>query len=142
MGSSFAFVAGLALLLLLCGDASAFWGSSGGSAVKELSAADFDDLVSQSKVAYVEFYAPWCGHCKRLAPTWEKVAEKVLQEHGDDAVVVGKVDCTKYRDTCTSQQIRGYPTIKLYEKDAQEGKRFQGSRTVEDFYNFLSANAL
>lgn len=42
-------------------------------------AKNFDDIVINNGVdTLVEFYAPWCGHCKSLAPVYEQVAEKVV----------------------------------------------------------------
>lgn len=47
--------------------------------VKVAVAKNFDDLVINNGVdTLVEFYAPWCGHCKSLAPVYEQVAEKVV----------------------------------------------------------------
>lgn len=52
----------------------------------------------------------WCGHCKRLAPTWDKLADEFATV---DSVNVATVDCTVNRDACTSNGVRGYPTLKL-----------------------------
>jgi thiol-disulfide isomerase/thioredoxin len=58
-------------------------------------------------------YAPWCGHCKRLAPTWAELATKAQSENL--SFKVGKVDCTTAdnKDLCTKFGVRGYPTVKL-----------------------------
>jgi len=65
---------------------------------------------------FIKFYAPWCGHCKRLAPTWEKL----YQEHKDE-VNVAKVDCTaeESKHVCLEQFfVRGYPTL-VFLKDGK-----------------------
>lgn len=62
------------------------------SAVTVLTSENFDDLVLGSKAALVEFYAPWCGHCKQLAPKYEKLG-KVFA--GESDIVIGKVDATE-----------------------------------------------
>lgn len=63
------------------------------SAVTTLTTENFDSLVLGSKNALVEFYAPWCGHCKQLAPKYEELA-KVFA--GDKNVVIAKLDATEY----------------------------------------------
>ena len=73
------------------------------------------DTVKGSKPWFIKFFAPWCGHCKHLAPTWQELYEK----HGQD-INVAEVDCTneKAQLLCEEFKIRGYPTLKLL-KDAK-----------------------
>ncbi|GJP34183.1 hypothetical protein CLOM_g18638 [Closterium sp. NIES-68] len=82
-------------------------------------------IDDHSKAYFVKFFAPWCGHCKRLAPTWaELAAAKVAPE-----VVVAHVDCTASRSVCEEQEIRGYPTLKVFVKG--EGKeKYSGGRDL------------
>lgn len=68
-----------------------------------------DVLADEEGVWLVEFYAPWCGHCKNLAPIWEKVASKLKGK-----VKVAKVDATVETVTAQKYNIKGYPSIKLF----------------------------
>jgi len=78
----------------------------------------------------IEFYAPWCGHCKNLAPTWEELATEVKGKFN-----VAKVDCTVETGTCGGQGIRGYPTIKYFSKGQTHD--YSGQRTKEAFTTFV-----
>merc|ERR1712051_848689 len=84
------------------------------SPVAKLGKDNFDAEV-KTGVAFVKFYAPWCGHCKRLAPTWEKLAEKFKD---NENVVIGHVDCTAgdnaHRALCDSNGVNGFPTLLIY----------------------------
>ena len=85
--------------------------ATGVSAQRELSDANFDSTLAQGNT-FVKFYAPWCGHCKRLAPTWTALAEEYPEGNGKVNVV--KVDCTVQKDLCSKHGVRGYPTIALF----------------------------
>jgi len=83
------------------------------SAVAVLNAGNFESFVSASveKSVLVEFYAPWCGHCKHLAPSYEKLANAFA---GEPNVVIAKVDATEDGDIADRYDVKGYPTLKLF----------------------------
>ena len=68
---------------------------------------NFADVVAEDKDVFVEFYAPWCGHCKKLAPTWSELADKFAD---DDNVVIAKMDATA-NDIPPEFPVRGYPRL-------------------------------
>jgi len=78
---------------------------------------------------FVMFYAPWCGHCKELIPTWENVA---IELKGD--VNVAKVDVPANRDLGTRFDIKGFPTLKLFSKG--QIYTFKGRRSFEELTDF------
>ena len=55
----------------------------------------------------MQFYAPWCGHCKKLEPIWKHVAQS-LEEF---PIRVGRVDCTRFTAVAKEFDVRGFPTI-------------------------------
>ena len=95
------------------------------SAVKQLTTSDMSQI--KKGIWLVEYYAPWCGHCKSLAPEYEKAA-KALKGIANNA----SVDATKERP---DEQISGYPTIKFY----NEGKSsdYDGPRTADGIIDFM-----
>eukprot|EP00696_Hemimastix_kukwesjijk_P002790 gnl/Hemi2/13412_TR4600_c0_g1_i1.p2 gnl/Hemi2/13412_TR4600_c0_g1~~gnl/Hemi2/13412_TR4600_c0_g1_i1.p2 ORF type:complete len:375 (-),score=170.66 gnl/Hemi2/13412_TR4600_c0_g1_i1:355-1479(-) len=100
------------------------------SDVTVLTADNFDEVVmNDNKVAFVEFYAPWCGHCKNLAPKWDKLAGVFKSEEG---VVIAKVDCDAHKETCNRYDVKGFPTLKTFlpgKKDAPEP--YSGERELD-----------
>ena len=77
--------------------------------VVELTPDNFDHRVKDSDgVWIVEFYAPWCGHCKNLAPEYKKAANAL-----SGIVGVGAVDCDVHKSLCGQYGVRGFPTIKV-----------------------------
>ncbi|KAF4665880.1 hypothetical protein FOL46_003427 [Perkinsus olseni] len=76
-----------------------------------LTGSNFDKLVMQDdkSVWFVEFYAPWCGHCKALAPHWTAAATQMKGR-----VKFGKVDATEEQSLAQRFGVQGFPTIKLF----------------------------
>ena len=91
----------------------------------------------QNGVWMIKFFAPWCGHCKRLAPAWDDFAS----QHGD-AINVAVIDCdqNELSGICTMFDVGGYPTI-LMLKDRHFYK-YKGERTVEAFKAFVDEGYL
>jgi len=107
------------------------------SAVVDLTEKNFDSVVTPDKHVLVEFFAPWCGHCKRLAPDYEKVAQSFV---GEDEVIIAKVDADKHKSLAGRYGISGYPTIKFFKKGTTEPEAYGGARTPEAFVEFINKN--
>ena len=105
--------------------------------VKVVVANSFDDVVFKSgKNVLLEFYAPWCGHCKKLAPILDEVA---VSYQNDADVTIAKLDATANDIPSESFDVQGYPTV--YFKSAS-GKisPYEGDRTKEDIIQFIEKN--
>eukprot|EP00013_Stygamoeba_regulata_P021053 CAMPEP_0177653488 /NCGR_PEP_ID=MMETSP0447-20121125/13764_1 /TAXON_ID=0 /ORGANISM="Stygamoeba regulata, Strain BSH-02190019" /LENGTH=236 /DNA_ID=CAMNT_0019156951 /DNA_START=56 /DNA_END=766 /DNA_ORIENTATION=- len=108
--------------------------SSESSGAVVLTADNFDAAIKDG-LWLIKFYAPWCGHCKSLAPTWEELAGKT-----DGKFKVGKVDCTQNQAVCSKFNVRGYPTLKLF-KDGAHKVDYSGPRKTDSFIKFVQDNA-
>ncbi|XP_073968403.1 protein disulfide isomerase [Rhodnius prolixus] len=103
--------------------------------VKVLVSTNFDSVVFDTeKDVLVEFYAPWCGHCKQLAPIYDKLGE-AFSEKKD--VVIAKIDATA--NELEHTKISSFPTIKLYKKGDNQGINYEGERTLEGLTKFLES---
>lgn len=102
-------------------------------------AKNFKDVVIESsKDVLVEFYAPWCGHCKNLAPKYEELA-KIFSSNSEfsSKVLIAKFDATA-NDVEDNLDIRGFPTIMLFPAhDKGNPVEYSGPRTVNDMINFI-----
>ncbi|KAJ2825095.1 protein disulfide-isomerase precursor, partial [Coemansia furcata] len=78
------------------------------SDVTVLTTETFKEWTAAQDLALIEFYAPWCGHCKTLAPEYEKAAT-ILK---DENISLAKVDCTTEQALCEEMEIPGFPTLK------------------------------
>ncbi|KAK3036737.1 hypothetical protein RJ639_029702 [Escallonia herrerae] len=106
------------------------------SNVVVLSSDNFNEIVlDETKDVLVEFYAPWCGHCKSLAPTYEKVATAFKLEND---VVVANLDADKYKDLAEKYGVSGYPTLKFFPKNNKAGEDYDGGRDLDDFVTFIN----
>jgi len=101
--------------------------------VTVLTSDNFESNLASGKPYLVEFYAPWCGHCKQLAPVWKDLANQAKK---DDNFVVGKVDATVHPELGTKYGVTGYPTIKLFQNG--EVIDYSGDRTIKSFKDFVA----
>ncbi|KAI1889029.1 hypothetical protein AGOR_G00174850 [Albula goreensis] len=98
---------------------------------------NFDDVVNNAEIVLVEFYAPWCGHCKRLAPEYEKAAKELSTR--SPPILLAKVDATVENEIASRFDVSGYPTLKIFRK----GKPFEynGPREKVGIVDYMSEQA-
>ncbi|KAJ6119682.1 Protein disulfide-isomerase tigA [Penicillium sp. IBT 18751x] len=107
------------------------------SAVIDLIPKNFDNVVLKSgKPALVEFFAPWCGHCKTLAPVYEELAG--VFAFAEDKVTIGKVDADANRDLGKRFGIQGFPTIKYFDGKSDKPEEYKGGRDLESLSAFIT----
>jgi len=91
--------------------------------VEELTPETFRSQVggkTSDQLWLVDFFAPWCGPCRQLAPEWKRLAKSIM-----GIARVGSVDCQEFSEFCRSEMnIEGYPTIRLYPLESTGAKRF------------------
>ena len=113
----------------------AIWGASA-SAVIDLIPSNFDDIVLNSgKPALVEFFAPWCGHCKKLAPVYEELATNF--ESAKDKVTIAKVDADEEKSLGQRFGVQGFPTIKWFDGKSETPEDYTGGRDIESLTEFV-----
>ncbi|XP_072808145.1 protein disulfide-isomerase TMX3 isoform X2 [Vicugna pacos] len=96
---------------------------------------DLDESFKENRkddIWLVDFYAPWCGHCKKLEPIWNEVGLEMKSV--GSPVKVGKMDATSYSSIASEFGVRGYPTIKLLKGDL--AYNYRGPRTKDDIIEF------
>lgn len=106
----------LALALLAC--------AAQASDVVILTTENFDDVIKNNAFVLVEFFAPWCGHCKKLAPEYELAATALK-----DVAVLASVDCTVEEELASRFGIQGFPTLKFFKRG--EPTEYQGERNAK-----------
>jgi len=103
--------------------------------VKYLVSKNFEEVVKKSnKNVLVEFYAPWCGHCKQLAPIWDQLGDK-FKDNKD--IVIAKMDATL--NELEDIKVHSFPTIKYFPAGSNKAVDYTGERTLEGFTKFLES---
>ncbi len=98
-----------------------------------LTDADFPGIFKEFSHILIQFYAPWCGHCKKLAPIYTEVADK-LKEEGSIARVA-KIDSTENSKSAGTYGVKGYPTLIFFLNGTKV--EYNGQRTKDTMFNWL-----
>ena len=114
--------------------------ATGAQAQKVVLTSDtFYNAVKEDKNYFVKFYAPWCGHCKSLAPIWTELGELFPN---DQDTIVADVNLEENRDVADAQGIQGLPTLKLFKKGdkGESPVKYEGGRDLTSLNNWLNEN--
>jgi protein disulfide-isomerase A1 len=123
------------LVALLCVTAVFAGDYATEESVLVLTDSTFAQAIEEYDFVLAEFYAPWCGHCKSLAPEYAKAAQQL--EATNPNVKLAKIDCTVEKELASKYEIKGFPTLKFFSKAAGQPVPYEGGRTAPDIVNWL-----
>jgi protein disulfide-isomerase-like protein len=107
-------------------------------------AEDFEDKINGKK-ALVLFHAPWCGHCKKFIPEWDKITSEAESKLDESSTILLKVDCGDSQNNSTHAKImekyniKGYPTIMSFDETGNHVE-YEGDRSKNGIFKFLGIN--
>jgi len=112
------------------------------TAVKVVVGDNLEKVVFQpDKDVLLEIYAPWCGHCKKLEPDYEKVAKKVVKEQMTDLLVIAKMDGTANDSPVDAIEWSGFPTIFYVKAGQMEPMSFDGDRSAKGIWKWIKKHS-
>lgn len=109
----------------------------------EITPDEFDKRVSSNDKQLVLFYAGWCGHCKRLEPTWDEVSKELNSNKKDSMLKINVggnepgTSSSDYQKISEKYNIQGFPTIIIF-KNGSPQSEYEGSRDKEGFLKALA----
>ncbi|KAF2137468.1 uncharacterized protein K452DRAFT_321720 [Aplosporella prunicola CBS 121167] len=107
------------------------------AAVLDLTPDNFDKEITQTgKPALIEFFAPWCGHCKNLAPVYEELGQAF--GYAADKVAIAKVDADAHRSLGQKFGVQGFPTLKWFDGKGGAPEDYKGGRDLESLSAFVT----
>ncbi|EEH18946.2 protein disulfide-isomerase domain [Paracoccidioides brasiliensis Pb03] len=107
------------------------------SDVHALNGSTFKDFIKEHELVLAEFYAPWCGHCKALAPEYETAATQLKEKK----IPLVKVDCTEEVELCQEYGVEGYPTLKVF-RGLEQVKPYSGPRKSASITSYMVKQSL
>lgn len=105
------------------------------SAVVKLTTKEFKSFLDENPLVLAEFYAPWCGYCKQLAPEFTKAADLLNETHPN--IKLAQIDCVEEAELCQQHGIRGYPTLKVIRGAYQQPSDYEGPRSAEGIVEYM-----
>lgn len=99
-----------------------------------LTESNFDSTIKENEFVLVEFYAPWCGHCKKLEPEYNAAASTL--KANNSTVVLGKVDATVHRPLGERYEVKGFPTLKFFNNG--EVSEYTGGRDANSIISWVN----
>ena len=109
------------------------------SAVVKLTAADYQSFIDSNPLVLAEFFAPWCGYCKQLAPEFTKAANSLNETNPN--IKLAQVDCTVEEELCMQHEIRGYPTLKVIRGSENKPDDYDGPREASGIVDYMVAQS-
>ncbi|KAF4656009.1 hypothetical protein FOZ61_007238 [Perkinsus olseni] len=96
-----------------------------------------EDVFPADKDVLFEIYAPWCGHCKKLAPEYERVAKEVAEEGVEDMLMLAKMDGTANDSPVESISWEGFPTLYYVKAGESEPVKYDGPRNAKGIWEWI-----
>lgn len=109
------------------------WGAEEENDVVVLGDNNFDDFLSRHEWVFVKYYAPWCGHCKNMAPAYAELA--LDNKYKADGIPIVKVDATVAKGVAEKMKPQGFPTLRLYNRGFEI--EYKGGRDKKDIQAFI-----
>ena len=99
--------------------------------VMKVVSKNFNETLNLGKDVFVKFYAPWCGHCKQMAPAWTTLASMLVKED----IIIAEVDATANEHP--NWDVSSYPTIIYYPSDNKDPVEYTDKREAENLVAFI-----
>lgn len=98
---------------------------------------NFDLWLQTHPYTFVDFFAPWCVWCQRMAPVWELLAES-QEGRGPQGVSIVSVDCVANPNICMRNKVQAFPMMRLFKRTEPLGADYRSDRTLAAFEEFLA----